>query len=68
MGAPPEANRRHPWSARTLEAVRIIAAQLGCDEDEALRRLLERSESLQYRVHHYAQLVVEGIVRFDDSN
>ncbi len=46
----------------------MIATQLGCDEDEALRRLLERSESLQYRVHHYAQLVVEGIVRFDDAN
>jgi AmiR/NasT family two-component response regulator len=65
MGAPPETNRRHPWTPRTLEAVAIIAAQLGCDEDEALRRLRERAESLQYRVHNYAQLVIDGIVRFD---
>jgi hypothetical protein len=66
MGAPPAINRRHPWSAQTLEAASIIATQLGCDEDEALRLLIERAESLQYRVHHYALMVIEGMVRFDE--
>jgi hypothetical protein len=66
MGAPPDTNRRHPWSASTREAVSVIAAQLGCDEDEALRRLVERAESLQYRVHNYAVLVIDGMVRFDE--
>ena len=41
MGAPPNTNRRLPWSATTRIAITIVAGQLGCDEDEALRRLLE---------------------------
>jgi hypothetical protein len=52
-------------SPRTQEAVRIVAGQLGCDEDEALIRLRERAASVQYRVHNYALLVIEGMVRFD---
>jgi hypothetical protein len=48
-----------------LEATRVIAQRLGCDEDEALRRLGERAETLQYRIHDYAKLVIDGIVRFD---
>ena len=52
-------------SARTQEAVRIVAGQLGCGEEEALTRLRERAESVQYRLHNYALLVIEGIVRFD---
>jgi hypothetical protein len=58
--------KRYGPSPRTLEAARIIAAQLGCDEDEALTQLRERAKALQYRVHNYALLVIEGMVRFDD--
>ncbi len=58
--------RRYPWSEKTREAVTIIAAQVGCDEEEALRRLIERAEPLQYRVHNYVLLVIDGIVRFDE--
>jgi hypothetical protein len=50
---------------RTAEAVRLIVAQLGCSDDEALTRLRERAKFLQYRVHDYALLVIDGIVRFD---
>ena len=52
-------------SPRTQEAVRIVAAQLGCDEEEALARLRERAASVQYRLHNYALLVIQGIVTFD---
>jgi hypothetical protein len=54
MSGPPTTNGRHPWSATTRIAIAIIAEQVGCDEEEALRRLLERAESLGYRVHNYA--------------
>ncbi len=50
---------------QTSEAVRIVARQLGCDDEEAFRLLRERAERLQYRVHNYACLVIDGIVRFD---
>ncbi|MDQ1435413.1 MAG: hypothetical protein QOF59_2229 [Actinomycetota bacterium] len=56
---------RYGPSPRTLEAARVVAAQLGCDDQEALRRLRERAESLQYRVHSYAQMVIDGLIRFD---
>jgi hypothetical protein len=56
---------RYAPSPRTLEAARVVAAQLGCDDQEALRRLRERAESLQYRVHSYAQMVIDGLIRFD---
>ena len=49
---------------RTAEATQLIALQIGCDEKEALRHLRERAEALQYRVHDYAKLVLDGIVRF----
>jgi hypothetical protein len=52
-------------SSRTAEAARIVADQLGCSEEEALARLRERAFSLQYRVHDYARLVTDGMVRFD---
>lgn len=55
-----------PRSSRIQEAIRIVAHQLGCDETQALARLSERAESLQYRLHNYALLVIEGMVRFDD--
>jgi hypothetical protein len=55
-------------SPRTQEAVRIIAAQLACDEDEALTQLRERAKSLQYRAHDYALMVIEGMVRFDQRH
>jgi hypothetical protein len=56
---------RYGPSPRTLEAARVVAAQLGCDEEQALHRLRERAESLHYRVHSYAQMVIEGMIRFD---
>jgi hypothetical protein len=56
---------RYAPSPRTVEAARVVAGQLGCNEEEALRRLRERAESLQYRVHSYAQMVIDGMVRFD---
>jgi hypothetical protein len=57
-------SRRQP-STRTLEAVSLVAAQLGCSDEEALSRLEERARAFQYRVHDYALLVIDGIVRFD---
>jgi hypothetical protein len=55
-----------PPSARVQQAVRIVASQLGCGEAEALPLLRERAEALQYRLHNYALLVIEGMVRFDE--
>jgi hypothetical protein len=52
-------------SPRTAEAVLLVAAQLGCGEDEALHRLRERAASMDYRVHDYALLVIEGMVKFN---
>jgi hypothetical protein len=57
---------KKPPSARIRQAVSIVADQLGCDEAEALARLRERAEALQYRLHNYALLVIEGMVRFDE--
>jgi hypothetical protein len=54
-----------PLLPRVHEAVRLIAAQLGCSDDEALERLRTRADDLQYRVHDYARLVVHGMIRFD---
>jgi hypothetical protein len=45
--------------------VRLVADQLGCDEVEARTQLQERAASMQYRLHDYALLVIEGMVRFD---
>ncbi|MDQ1458658.1 MAG: hypothetical protein QOI08_142 [Actinomycetota bacterium] len=53
-------------SARVREAVALVADQLGFDETEALAQLQARAESLQYRLHNYALLVIEGMVRFDE--
>jgi AmiR/NasT family two-component response regulator len=57
--------RRKDPSPRIREAVQLVAAQGGCDEEEALTRLRERAASVQYRVHDYALLVIQGMVRFD---
>jgi AmiR/NasT family two-component response regulator len=54
-----------PPSPRIKQAAQIVAEQLGCDEEEAMTRLRERAEYGQYRLHNYALLVIEGIVRFD---
>jgi hypothetical protein len=56
-----------PPSPRIPEAVQIVARQLRCDDDEAMTRLRERAEYGQYRLHDYALLVIEGIVRFDEQ-
>ncbi|MDQ1385073.1 MAG: hypothetical protein QOG65_2452 [Actinomycetota bacterium] len=56
--------RRKDPSPRIREAVELVAAQAGCDEEEALTRLRERAASVQYRVHDYALLVIQGMVRF----
>jgi serine/threonine-protein kinase RIO1 len=52
-------------SPRTVEAACIIASQVGCDEEEALVLLRDRAASFQYRVHTYAQMVIDGIIRFE---
>jgi AmiR/NasT family two-component response regulator len=57
---------RKPPSARIQQAVSIVAEQLGCGEAEAHAVLRERAEALQYRLHNYALLVIEGMVRFDE--
>jgi hypothetical protein len=58
--------RRHSaLSTRTRKAVAIVAQQLGCSEDEALGRLVERAGIGQYRLHDYAGLVVDGMIRFE---
>jgi hypothetical protein len=43
----------------------MIAAELGCSDDEAFKRLKERADGVQYRVHDYALLVIQGMVRFE---
>jgi ANTAR domain len=48
------------------QAVTMIAGQLGCTEPEALSRLQARAEVGQYRLHNYARLVIDRIVRFDE--
>jgi AmiR/NasT family two-component response regulator len=58
------AKRKDP-SPRIREAVQLVAAQGGWNEEEAFTRLRERAESVQYRVHDYALLVIQGMVRFD---
>jgi hypothetical protein len=57
--------RSGPPTAITQSAVEMIVLQLGCSEAEALERLRTRAEYGQYRLHNYARLVVDGIVRFD---
>jgi hypothetical protein len=52
-------------SPRITQAAQLVATQLGCDYHEAMHRLRERAESLQYRVYNYALLVIEGMVSFD---
>jgi hypothetical protein len=59
------AAKQRTLTPRTQAAVAVVATQLKCDEEEALRRLRERAVSLQYRVHNYSLLVLEGMVRFD---
>ena len=58
--------RRAVPSSRTREAAALVAAQLDCDEEEALTQLRERAQKLQYRDHDYALMIIEGMVRFDD--
>jgi AmiR/NasT family two-component response regulator len=55
-----------PPAPRIYEAVQVVTEQLGCDEDEAMARLRERAKYGQYRLHDYALLVIEGMVRFDE--
>jgi hypothetical protein len=56
---------RDSISPRTQQAVRIVAAQLRCSDEEALVRLRDRANDGQYRLHDYAGLVIDGIIRFD---
>jgi hypothetical protein len=58
--------KRNPPSPRIEKAVQMVAAQLGCDEDDAMIRLCDRAEYGQYRLYDYAQLVIDGIVKFDE--
>ena len=46
---------------QTSEAVTIVARQLGCDEDEAFRRLQHR-ELVAVQGAQLLRLVVDGIV------
>ncbi len=48
----------------TQAAIRVVATQLGCDDAEARRRLEERAQLGQYRVHDYSRLILDGIIRF----
>jgi hypothetical protein len=56
--------RHRELSTATQQAIRIVAGQLGCDDEEARRRLEERSKLGQYRLHDYSRLVLDGIIRF----
>jgi hypothetical protein len=58
--------RDSPVAPIVQEAVTMIAGQLGCTEPEALKRLQERAELGQYRLHNYARLVLDRIIRFDE--
>ena len=60
--------RDSPITPVVQQAVEMIAGQLGCTEDEALGRLQARAEVGQYRLHNYARLVLDRIVRFDEEN
>jgi hypothetical protein len=58
--------RDSPIAPIVQEAVTMIAGQLGCTEPEALSRLQARAELGQYRLHNYARLVLDRIIRFDE--
>lgn len=58
--------RESPVAPIVQEAVTMIAGQLGCTEPEALSRLQARAELGQYRLHNYARLVLDRIIRFDE--
>jgi hypothetical protein len=58
--------RESPVAPIVQEAVTMIAGQLGCTEPEALTRLQTRAELGQYRLHNYARLVLDRIIRFDE--
>jgi predicted transcriptional regulator len=58
--------RDSPIAPVVQEAVAMIAGQLGCTEAEALNRLQARAEVGQYRLHNYARLVLDRIIRFDE--
>jgi hypothetical protein len=57
--------RQSALSPRTRAAIRVVAEQAGCSEDEALGRLVERASIGQYRLHDYAGLVLDGMIRFE---
>jgi anti-sigma B factor antagonist len=57
---------RVPIDRQTEAAVKLIAEQVGWSDEEALERLTARAKEHQYRVHDYARLVNDGIVRFGE--
>jgi hypothetical protein len=46
-------------------AVAMICSQTGCDEDDALRRLIDRASQLPRTIPDMARLVIDGVYRFD---
>ena len=47
------------------EAARVVAAQLCCTEDDAIRRPVDYSAAVSRTVADTARLVRDGVVRFD---
>ena len=52
-------------SSRVAAADEMIAAQAGCDMDEALQLLIVRTKSLGQSMEITALDVLDGIIRFD---
>ncbi len=53
-------------SKNVHQAMGMIAAQVGCDVDEALARLKIRAEAMGQSLEHTALDVLDCVIRFDD--
>jgi hypothetical protein len=53
-------------SAQAHQASGMIAAQLNCAPSEALHRMQIRAEAMDYTLDTIAELVLDGVIRFDD--
>jgi hypothetical protein len=52
-------------SVRVAQATRIVAAQAGCGLEEALHRVIIRSEAMGQTIEDTALDTIDGVIRFD---
>jgi hypothetical protein len=53
-------------SKNVHQAVGMVAAQVGCDVDEALARLKIRADAMGQTLEHTALDVLDRVIRFDE--